>query len=175
MQNHCVNAYPTTCWHTQATKYDTLVEIKNILSMHVSPSVNIFFVQFANLLYITVEHKSHIFISKIFQSVAIEFYKWRWWCAVYGYKKDDLIRCILWTHTLEKNSQSVFYFLNKKSTLLYVWAWDLGELFHILIKYLRPFFVPIFLNVLPFSYTFICMWNPPPIQSPTHPLSRKKK
>ena len=140
MQNHCVNAYPTTCWHTHATKYGTLVEIKNILSMQVSPSVNIFFVQFANLLYITVEHKSHIFISKIFQSVTIEFYKWRWWCAVYGYKKDDLIGCILWTHKLENNSQSVFFiFLNKKSTLLYVWAWDPGELFHILIKYLRLF------------------------------------
>ena len=110
MQNHCVNAYPTTCWHTHATKYGTLVEIKNILSMQVSPSVNIFFVQFANLLYITVEHKSHIFISKNFQSVTIEFYKWRWWCAVYGYKKDDLIRCILWTHMLENNSQSVFFF-----------------------------------------------------------------
>ena len=68
-----------------------------------------------------------------------------------------------------------FIFLNKKSTLVYVWAWDPRELFHILIKYLRPFFVPIFLNVLPFSYTFICMWNLPPIQSPTHPLSRKKK
>ena len=47
-------------------KYDTLVEIKKILSMHVSSFVDIFFSSFFKL--IITEHKSHNFFPIFFRA-----------------------------------------------------------------------------------------------------------
>ena len=54
------------------------------------------------------------FLSIFFQSVTIEFYKWR--CAVYCYKKkitllDEEYGCIVYS-MLENNNQSIFFNLS---------------------------------------------------------------
>ena len=108
VQNHYVNAYSTTADKPMQRKVWHPCGDKKILSMHVSSFVDIFFFSHFQTYYNRAQESQ--FPSNFFQSVTIEFYKWR--CAVYCYKKkitllDEEYGCIVYS-MLENNNQSVF-------------------------------------------------------------------
>jgi hypothetical protein len=83
-------------------------------------------------------------------------------------KNMDALFILCWRITT--NQFSFLLFFNPPIWLnMRCWRFVL----HFFIKYFIPFCF-YFLNFLTTS-TWIWVWNPPPIHSPTHPLSQKKK
>ena len=91
-------------------KYDTLVEIKKILSMHVNSFVDIFFCSFFKL--IITEHKSHNFLPIFFRASPSSSISED---VQFTVKKitllDEEYGCIVYS-VLENNNQSVFFNLS---------------------------------------------------------------
>ena len=93
-------------------KYDTLVEIKKNIKHACKFICGYLFLLIFQTYYNRAQESQ--FPSNFFQSVTIEFYKWR--CAVYCYKKkitllDEEYGCIVYS-MLENNNQSVFFNLS---------------------------------------------------------------
>ena len=73
---------------------------------------------------------------------------------------------------LENNDQSIFFFIIfNPHVWLHMRCWRF--VLHFFIKYFIPFLF-LFSQFLTTS-TWIWVWNTPPIHSPTHPLSQKKR
>ena len=114
VQNHYVNAYSTTADKPMQRKvWHPCGDEKNIKHACKFICGYLFFLIFQT--YYNRAQESQ-FLSNFFQSVTIEFYKWR--CAVYCYIKkttllDEEYGCIVYS-MLENNNQSVF-FLNLSS------------------------------------------------------------
>jgi len=116
MQNHYVNAYSTTADKPMQRKVWHPCGDKKILSMHVSSFVDIFFFLLIFQTYYNRAQESQ-FPSNFFQSVTIEFYKWR--CAVYCYKKkDNIIGWRIWMYCLfyVGEQQPISFFFNLSSS-----------------------------------------------------------
>ena len=82
---------------------------------------------------------------------------------------DEEYGCIVYS-MLENNNQSVFFNLSSCKPEHNIME-NCSTFFN---QISRPFLVSIF-SIFFLASTFICMWNPPPNYSPTHPLSRKKE
>ena len=94
-------------------KYDTLVEIKKILSMHVSSFVDIFFCSFFKL--IITEHKSHNFLPIFFRASPSSSISEDVQFTVT--KKDNIIGWRIWTYCLfyVGEQQPISFFFNLSS------------------------------------------------------------
>ena len=123
MQNHYVNAYSTTADKPMQRKVWHPCGDKKILSMHVSSFVDIFFFLLIFQTYYNRAQESQ-FPSNFFQSVTIEFYKWR--CAVYCYKKkDNIIGWRIWMYCLffVGEQQPINFFLIYPPVSLSIISW----------------------------------------------------
>ena len=112
------------------------------------------------------------FLSIFFQSVTIEFYKWR--CAVYCYKKkitllDEEYGCIVYS-MLENNNQSVFFLIYPPVSLSII-SWRIVPHFLIKSHDVSCFY---FLNLLPCFYIHMYV-NPSQLLTHTSVVPKKKE
>ena len=152
-------------------KSNTLVEIKKILSMHVSSFVDIFFFYSFFKLIIT-EHKSHNFLPIFFRaspsssiSEDVQFTVTKKITLL-----DEEYGCIVYS-MLENNNQSVFFLIYPPVNLSII-SWRIVP--HFFNQISRRFLFLFSQSSSLLLHSYVCE-TPPPNYSPTHPLSRKKR
>jgi len=169
MQNHYVNAYSTTAdkpmqrkvWHPCGDKKNIKHACKFICGY-------LFLLIFQT--YYNRAQESQ-FPSNFFQSVTIEFYKWR--CAVYCYKKkitllDEEYGRIVYS-MLENNNQSVFFLIYPPVSII---SWRIVP--HFLIKSHDRFLFLFSQSSSLLLHSYVCE-TPRPITHPHTRCPEKKK